>query len=66
MGRPLVAGDRPAYLRRRLREGLERDISLVVAKSAIGSLGIGEDPAEPFRAGLEFGARYRRAGWGKA
>jgi hypothetical protein len=58
-------GDRPAYLRQRLREGLERNISLVVAKSAIGSLGIGEDPAEPFRAGLEFGARYRRAGWGQ-
>jgi nitrite reductase/ring-hydroxylating ferredoxin subunit len=57
--------DRPSYLRRRLREGLERDISLVVAKSAIGLLGIGEDPAEPFRAGLEFGARYRRAGWGQ-
>jgi nitrite reductase/ring-hydroxylating ferredoxin subunit len=58
-------GDRPAYLRRRLREGLERDISLVVAKSAIGLLAHGEDSAEPFRAGLEFGARYRRAGWGQ-
>jgi nitrite reductase/ring-hydroxylating ferredoxin subunit len=57
--------DRPAYLRQRLREGLERNISLVVAKSAIGLLGSGEDPAEPFRAGLEFGARYRRAGWGQ-
>ena len=57
--------DRPAYLRQRLREGLERNISLVVAKSAIGLLGSGEDPAEPFRAGLEFGANYRRAGWGQ-
>src|SRR5215210_6433461 len=56
-------GNRPAYLRQRLREGLERNISLVVAKSAIGLLGMGEDPAEPFRAGLEFGTRYRRAGW---
>src|SRR5215210_2862052 len=58
-------GNRPAYLRQRLREGLERNISLVVAKSTIGMLGTGEDPAEPFRAGLEFGTRYRRAGWGQ-
>jgi nitrite reductase/ring-hydroxylating ferredoxin subunit len=58
-------GNRPTYLRQRLREGLERNISLVVAKSAIGLLGTGEDPADPFRAGLEFGTRYRRAGWGQ-
>jgi nitrite reductase/ring-hydroxylating ferredoxin subunit len=57
--------DRPAYLRQRLRDGLERNISLVVSKSAIGLLGSGEDPAEPFRVGLEFGARYRRSGWGQ-
>jgi nitrite reductase/ring-hydroxylating ferredoxin subunit len=57
--------DRPAYLRQRLRDGLERNISLVVSKSAIGLLGSGEDPAEPFRVGLEFGSRYRRAGWGQ-
>jgi nitrite reductase/ring-hydroxylating ferredoxin subunit len=43
--------DRPGYLRQRLSDGLERNISLVVAKSAIGLLGSGEDPAEPFRAG---------------
>ena len=57
--------DRPAYLRQRLRDGLERNISLVLAKSAIGWLDTGEDPAEPFRAGLEFSSRYRRAGWGQ-
>jgi nitrite reductase/ring-hydroxylating ferredoxin subunit len=57
--------DRPTYLRQRLRDGLERNISLVVAKSAIGLLSSGEDPAEAFRAGLEFGARYRRRGWGQ-
>src|SRR5215210_7736563 len=39
--------DRPAYLRQRLRDGLERNISLVVSKSAIGLLGSGVDPAEP-------------------
>jgi nitrite reductase/ring-hydroxylating ferredoxin subunit len=47
--------DRTAYLRQRLRDGLERNISLVVAKSAIGLLGSGEDPTESFRAGLEEG-----------
>jgi nitrite reductase/ring-hydroxylating ferredoxin subunit len=57
--------DRLAYLRQRLRDGLERNISLVVSKSAIGLLGSGENPAEPFRAGLEFGTRFRRAGWGQ-
>ncbi len=57
--------DRPAYLRQRLQDGLERNISLVLAKSAIGLLGGGEDPAEPFRTGLDFGARYRRRGWGQ-
>src|SRR5215210_1690215 len=53
--------DRPAHQRRRLRDGLERNISLVLAKSTIGLLGGGKDPAEPFRTGLDFGARYRRA-----
>ena len=57
--------DQIAHQRQRLRDGLERNISLVLAKSAIGLLGGGEDPAEPFRAGLDFGARYRRAGWGQ-
>ena len=57
--------DRPANLRQRLRDGLERNISLVVAKSAIGLLGSAEDPTEPFRTGLEFGAWYRRGGWGQ-
>ena len=36
-----------------------------MAKSVLGLLGGGQDPAEPFRAGLDFGARYRRAGWGQ-
>jgi nitrite reductase/ring-hydroxylating ferredoxin subunit len=56
--------DPPAHLRRRLRNGLERDIPLVLAKAAIGLLEGGEPPAGPYRAGLDFGARYRQAGWG--
>jgi nitrite reductase/ring-hydroxylating ferredoxin subunit len=57
--------NRLSHQRQRLRDGLERNISLVLAKSAIGLLNGGEDPAEPFRTGLDFGARYRRAGWGQ-
>ena len=57
--------DQLAHQRQRLLDGLERNISLVLAKSTIGLLGGGENPAEPFRAGLDFGARYRRAGWGQ-
>ena len=57
--------DSVAHRRRRLQDGLERNIPLVLAKSAIGLLGDGEDPAEPFRAGLDLGVRYRRAGWGQ-
>ena len=57
--------DQLAHQRQRLRDGLERNISLVLAKSALGLLGGGEDPAEPFRVGLDFGTRYRRAGWGQ-
>jgi nitrite reductase/ring-hydroxylating ferredoxin subunit len=55
--------DQLAHQRERLLDGLERNLSLVLAKSAIGLLDGGEDLAEPFRAGLEFGVRYRRAGW---
>jgi len=53
------------YLHRRLRDGLERNLSLVIAKSVIGLLQHGEDPAEPFRIGLDFGTTYRQAGWGQ-
>lgn len=67
--------DPQAHLRRRLRDGLERNLSLVIAKSVIGLMsnhpspngggvaGSVEDAIEPFRAGLEFGVRYRRGGW---
>lgn len=51
--------------RARLREGLERNISLVIAKAAIAMLDSAGDPALAARIGLEFGARYRREGWGQ-
>ena len=46
----------------RLTVGLERNIPLVIAKSVIP---LARDAAnEAFRAGLEFGTRNRRGGWG--
>ncbi len=57
--------DLRAHHRQRLRDGLERDIPLVTGKAVITLLDGGDDPAEPFRIGLEFGARYRQAGWGQ-
>jgi nitrite reductase/ring-hydroxylating ferredoxin subunit len=48
----------------RLGDGLERDIPLVIGKAVIALLEGGEDPAGPFRVGLDFGARRRQAGWG--
>jgi nitrite reductase/ring-hydroxylating ferredoxin subunit len=56
--------DPRTYHRERLRAGLERNISLVIGKSVIALLD-GGDPAEPFRAGLDFGVRYRQGGWGQ-
>src|SRR4029077_18892742 len=56
--------DPRAYLQARLRDGLERNIPLVLAKGVIGLLDSGDDPVVPFRVGVEFGTRYRQAGWG--
>lgn len=53
------------HQRARLRDGLERNISLVIAKAVITLLDNGVDPVEPFATGLDFGVRYRQAGWGQ-
>ncbi len=57
--------DPNVHQRKRLRDGLERNIPLVIAKAVISLLDAGEDPAEPFRIGLDFGVRYRQDGWGQ-
>lgn len=62
--RPRVHADPVGHLQARLRNGLEDDISLVVAKSVLGLLDAGVPASEIVRTGVEFGARYRRAGWG--
>jgi nitrite reductase/ring-hydroxylating ferredoxin subunit len=62
--RARVHADPVGHLQARLRNGLEDDISLVVAKSVLGLLDAGVAPSEIVRTGVEFGAHYRRAGWG--
>ncbi len=54
-----------AHQRRRLRDGLERNLSLVIAKAVITLVDDAEDPVEPLAMGLDFGTRYRMAGWGQ-
>jgi nitrite reductase/ring-hydroxylating ferredoxin subunit len=58
-------GDTRARQRKRLNDGLERNIRLVIAKSTLGlmSTNPGENAADPFRIGLLFAAQNRRNGW---
>jgi nitrite reductase/ring-hydroxylating ferredoxin subunit len=60
-GRP---DDERARLEQRLREGLEDDLTLVIAKSVLGLVELGADPLDIVRQGLEFGTTYRSNGWG--
>jgi nitrite reductase/ring-hydroxylating ferredoxin subunit len=57
--------DRVAHQRKRLRDGLERNISLVLAKASIALTEADTSGAEAFRAGLEFGIERRGDGWGR-
>ena len=59
--------DPQAHQRDRLQVGLERNLSLVIGKAVL-TLVDGRDVAtavDPFRIGLDFGTRYRSAGWGQ-
>jgi nitrite reductase/ring-hydroxylating ferredoxin subunit len=58
--RPQV--DVRSHQRGRLREGLERNLPLVIAKAVIA---LADEPVEALRIGLDHGARHRRAGWGQ-
>src|SRR5262245_35213385 len=49
---------------RRLRDGLESGLSLVIAKSTAALVADGVAPREIVRVGLEFGTVNRAAGWG--
>ena len=57
--------DPVAYQRDRLRDGLERNIPLVLAKATIALAGDDPSGVEPFRAGLDFGVERRGGGWGR-
>jgi nitrite reductase/ring-hydroxylating ferredoxin subunit len=56
--------DRRHHHLNRLRDGLERDIPLVIAKAILPLASDPRDTIEAFRVALEFGARHRVAGWG--
>src|SRR5918912_993547 len=57
--------DPVTHQRKPLRDGLERNISLVVAKAVVTLADAGVEPAEPYAIGLDFGVRNRRGGWGQ-
>ncbi|MDS0299780.1 Rieske (2Fe-2S) protein [Halogeometricum sp. S1BR25-6] len=48
----------------RLEDGMEQNLRLVVAKSAIGLVDAGVSADEITEQGVRFGARYRESGWG--
>ncbi len=60
-----VSVDLRSHHSQRLRDGLERNIRLLTAKAVLALLSAGEESAEPFRIGLDFGIRYRQDGWGQ-
>ena len=58
------AGDRRERWMRRLDDGLEQNLSLVIVKAVVALLDAGVPPRDILVAGGRFGARYRAAGWG--
>jgi nitrite reductase/ring-hydroxylating ferredoxin subunit len=58
------AGDRTAYWKGRLQDGLEQNISLVLAKAVLALLRGGTPPQAITAIAGAFGAQYRRQGWG--
>ena len=57
--------DSVAHQRERLRDGLERDIPLVLAKATITLTEADPTGVDAFGAGLEFGVDRRGDGWGR-
>ncbi len=55
--------DPVAHQRKRLRDGLEREIPLVLAKATIALLEVDPTGVDVFRAGLDFGVARRGGGW---
>lgn len=49
--------------RQRLREGLEQNLSLVIAKAVVGLVEAGEPPEAIAQIGIDYGTTYRKHGW---
>src|SRR5262245_38919884 len=60
---PAPAEDPVAHQRRRLRDGLERNIALVLAKATIALVEAEPSGVEVFREGIDFGVARRGGGW---
>ena len=58
-------GNTVEHQRNRLRDGLQHNLSLVVAKAVINQLWHGVPANEPFRIGLDFGTQFRGMDWGR-
>ena len=58
--------DEGKHWRRRLEDGLEHNIRLVIAKSVLGMEGTGADYREPLWIGAKFGTTCSANGWGAA
>ena len=57
--------DQRTYYRTRLRDGLERNIPLLLAKSAIALLEGEGEVRDPLSIALDFGTTNRQMGWGQ-
>jgi len=49
---------------KRLREGLEQNLSLIIAKAVVALVSLGVPDADIAKVGLEFGTTHRSQGWG--
>ena len=54
------------HWQRRLEDGLEHNLRLVIAKAVLGLYSAGSDYREPLRIGAQFGTTYSANGWGAA
>ncbi len=58
--------DEGKHWQRRLEDGLEHNIRLVIAKSVLGLQATGDGYREPLATGARFGTTYSADGWGAA
>ncbi|QKG83752.1 Rieske (2Fe-2S) protein [Kroppenstedtia pulmonis] len=58
-----VKKDALHHYRKRLQEGLEQNLRLVIAKAVVGLLEEGEPAARVAQIGVEFGTTHRQPGW---